>query len=618
MSFVGDLSTAIQGLLPGLVVDAHAASGTFVDHRSGEGTATGAEAITTDAERPSVLEFDTAGDRFDLADRVSAVAPLSQGTIHARFKCPAQVSAAQAIAGVSDASANTFLWLGVLGSTPGIVRYGVRQAGTDLVVWQSTNRYDDGAWHDIQVVVSSSGTAVYIDGNASAGSFTQGSASSSDFFDDMTGLDTFEVGRLVYTSQIESANLLVDRVRVWSRPLSSDELADARIRSVVVVLIGQSNTIGRAGPINSTLDTADRHVKQLIRSAGSDDQTIGVAAHPLDHDGATADTVGLGIDLGNRIRAHIRSIDNGALSVVLVPAAKGGTGFTTDSWSSGDPEYNDALNRINAALGFGGVLGLIAWHQGETDAGDATEAATHAAEFPAMVVALRAAINDDALGGHSERPFVAGELGGFLDALTYAGKDAVQAQINEVSGWVASAVASSESLTDMGDGLHFNADSQRRFAGRYFDAWLSLAQSSLTAQQVADAVDAGQLAQDAAAARTASAAIEAKLPDNDRKIAGAGTTASDLDDVIAGSDLAIAATVNDPAATTTAFTLNITGLGSAANVVGAVLQFTSGQLAGHRTRLTAHNPATGAVEVVDLPAAPANGDNAQILGLVST
>ncbi|MEM1212980.1 MAG: sialate O-acetylesterase [Planctomycetota bacterium] len=482
-SILTNLQLALDGLAEGLVVDVHAASGTPIDYISESGELVNGTVVTTDAERPSVLAFDGIGEYFSLNNAVAALSGLAAGTVQARFKTTAEaVGSSQAIMGLSDQSSNTFFTVFVRGSGFGTLRVMLRQAGTTLVEWESTDRFDDGAWHDVQVVVSGSGTVVYIDGVVATGSFASGGSSIDVFFDELTALNDFSIGRLVYDNSgptaIQADQLLVDRVRIWSEALDAEQLAYSQIRHVVVPLLGQSNMLGRdTSGISSILDDPSPWVKQLIRSAGSDDSTIGEAAHPLDHVDPFANTVGLGLELGKAIRTRVAGIDSGALSVVLVPAAHGGTGFDSGEWQIGGLAYIDAVARVNAAIALGGVHVLTAWHQGESDTGSVAEAASHANGFAAFIESYRSMLTNDGLGSHGDRPFVAGELLRSLSPVSYPEQDAVQAQINAVSALEGVGIAKSVGLSSLGDDLHFDSQSLRVLGLRYYAAWTALLES---------------------------------------------------------------------------------------------------------------------------------------------
>lgn len=110
--------------------------------------------------------------------------------------------------------------------------------------------------------------------------------------------------------------------------------------TAVIALIGQSNMVGRHGPITSPADDSQANILQY--SAG----TLIVATNPLDNFDETPDTVGPGLSMAKKFL-----IDNPAYSrVVLVPAADGGTGYLARNWNRMDSLYVNAVNRINSAV----------------------------------------------------------------------------------------------------------------------------------------------------------------------------------------------------------------------------------------------------------------------------
>lgn len=107
---------------------------------------------------------------------------------------------------------------------------------------------------------------------------------------------------------------------------------------------------------------------------------------------------------------------NTGRSVLLVPCAVGGTGFTsTPSWNPvnmNDPAsatsgsyYYDCVNRTNYVLSLPGYqLGGILWDQGENDVGISQGA------YVLDAVNMVSAFRSDLLGASATTPFIAGEM----------------------------------------------------------------------------------------------------------------------------------------------------------------------------------------------------------------
>ena len=225
----------------------------------------------------------------------------------------------------------------------------------------------------------------------------------------------------------------------------------------VIPVGGQSNPLGRYGPIDSVLDATDDRIMQY----GFDSQTVSLASDPLDHQDETANTIGFGMSLA---KAYIA---DGKLAagrkILLVPVAKGNTAFSTGFWRAGGAGDVAAIARINAAMAQGSgtnALAFFAWHQGEGDR--ASTQSVYAADLDALISRWRSDIT-----GATNKPFLVGGLlvGG---SQTTAG---ISAAIADTPNRVAySAFVDSTGLTSGGDNLHFDAPSQRTLGGRYYSA----------------------------------------------------------------------------------------------------------------------------------------------------
>ncbi|WP_341213291.1 sialate O-acetylesterase [uncultured Limimaricola sp.] len=161
--------------------------------------------------------------------------------------------------------------------------------------------------------------------------------------------------------------------------------------------------------------------------------------------------------------------DRPGVDLLLVPAARGGTGFVDDRWNPGDDLYVDAVSRANRAMALAAnsVFGGILWHQGEAETGSATSADAHASRLDALIAGLR---RDIAAAGPTT-PFL---LGGMVPE--WVAKDAlrqqVQAQIEATPDRVAHAayVETSATAPDQVGGVHFDAASLRLLGARYAQA----------------------------------------------------------------------------------------------------------------------------------------------------
>lgn len=232
-------------------------------------------------------------------------------------------------------------------------------------------------------------------------------------------------------------------------------------RTVVFVLAGQSNMVGRdrydGGPgfPDGTLQVA----RSGAESGGADGDLV-PAAPTLDHWDATPGSAGPALQFVIDYQGA-----NPGDTVVLVPAARGGTSFSRGEWGVGNPLSNDLICRVNALFSkhpdF--VLMGILWLQGETDATlmNATYQAQLDEQFSAFRTHIAAATQSaPILTGRLLQSWVAGS----------PNRERVDAIIRDTPKRVAySAVVSSDGLTGA-DHIHFDAASYRVLGSRYFDA----------------------------------------------------------------------------------------------------------------------------------------------------
>lgn len=235
-------------------------------------------------------------------------------------------------------------------------------------------------------------------------------------------------------------------------------------RTHVFLLAGQSNMAGwspfdgGAGYPAGTLQVGRSGVSWSSNADGA----LVPAVVPLDHWEHNTNT-----DMSLALQFTIDyAAAHPGVTVVLVPAAMGGTGFGDNRWNPGDDLYADAVARVNALMtanpGF--LFKGILWHQGERDmnAAIATPAAAYRAALDAMIAGMRA----DIVAADATTPFVLGQ-----PLYSRYSAEPVFAEITNTPSTTAyCAVVSSEGLTDRGDNLHFNAASLRSLGARYATA----------------------------------------------------------------------------------------------------------------------------------------------------
>lgn len=151
-------------------------------------------------------------------------------------------------------------------------------------------------------------------------------------------------------------------------------------------------------------------------------------------------------------------------SIVIVPAGKGSSGFSDSEWTSGGAARVEFAARLNAAIAANPTATIegMFWQQGEADRNNASYQ-TQLNDFISYVRTTWTAL--------ATRPIIMGEMGTFVAA----GTTNINAVIATVAaGYANCGVASSAGLTDKGDALHFDSNSNRALGDRWYAAWLAL------------------------------------------------------------------------------------------------------------------------------------------------
>jgi hypothetical protein len=219
----------------------------------------------------------------------------------------------------------------------------------------------------------------------------------------------------------------------------------------IYVLMGQSNMAGR-GEIGGEDKTA--HARVLMFTSSNQWEA---AIEPLTHDKPGMLGVGPGLAFG---KAMAEKYPDAAIG--LVPCAVGGTPLRR--WQRGADLYSNAVQHAQLAMRDGTLKGVL-WHQGESDAGTATNANSYGERLAQMIQDLRTDLNSPSL------PFVAGQIGEFLYTRKQS-KLSYPKVINETLAALpqkvpATGCALSNGLKDKGDELHFDAASQHELGRRY-------------------------------------------------------------------------------------------------------------------------------------------------------
>jgi hypothetical protein len=219
------------------------------------------------------------------------------------------------------------------------------------------------------------------------------------------------------------------------------------------LLVGQSNMAGRGVLTDSNRVNADRVFK--LDAKGEWQR----AEEPIHFDKKSAGA-GLAASFARAMADRNKDVKIG-----LIPCAVGGTRI--DRWVEGGDLWSNAVKRTKIALKSGKLKGIL-WHQGESEA-TSKLALKWGTKFESMIKSFRREFG--------EVPFIAGELGGYLE--TYKSKKAdrvlwreINSQLHSLEGKIKDyRTVSSEGLTPKRDNLHFNTESLRILGLRYAEAF---------------------------------------------------------------------------------------------------------------------------------------------------
>jgi hypothetical protein len=220
------------------------------------------------------------------------------------------------------------------------------------------------------------------------------------------------------------------------------------------LMAGQSNMAGR-GYLSDVQQIYDEKIKVLVNGRW---QTM---TEPINFDRPTS-----GIGPAASFAGAWR-LKNDQEEIGLIPCADGGTSL--DDWAVGGALFESAVLQAKLALKTSKLTGIL-WHQGENDSFGGLSALYHD-KLSIIVDAFRSQLDA------ADIPFIAGGLGDFLSGGRYGKYFTEYNEVNYALQKFAETkpncyFVTANGLTANGDGLHFDAVSQRRFGIRYFESWL--------------------------------------------------------------------------------------------------------------------------------------------------
>lgn len=113
----------------------------------------------------------------------------------------------------------------------------------------------------------------------------------------------------------------------------------------LILAWGASNTVGYGAPIDPIENVAHPRVFQYA-SSGTRANTIYTAVDPLAHREIRANNHGNVFQFAKRVAAVLP----GNRTVLILPCALGGTGFSENRWNPGNDLFNDSVARANTII----------------------------------------------------------------------------------------------------------------------------------------------------------------------------------------------------------------------------------------------------------------------------
>ena len=238
-----------------------------------------------------------------------------------------------------------------------------------------------------------------------------------------------------------------------------------------ILLLGQSNMAGR-GFLHEVAPIYNENILMLRNGRWQ------MMAEPIHFDRAVA---GVG-PAASFAEAWCNA--NPEEQLGLIPCAEGGSSL--DEWSVDGALFRHAISEARFALENSELIAIL-WHQGENDSYGGKYQANYQ-KLDAIVHGLRNELNAQ------EVPFIMGGLGTYLGKSAF-GANCVEYQLvnQELCRYAEENkncyYVTGENLSSNPDGIHINAESQRRFGLRYFAAYQSRTHVKAPLEQEAQLVD---------------------------------------------------------------------------------------------------------------------------------
>ena len=220
-----------------------------------------------------------------------------------------------------------------------------------------------------------------------------------------------------------------------------------------VLLIGQSNMAGR-GYLHEVTPIYNENIFMLRNGRWQ------IMTEPIHFDRSVA---GVG-PAASFAQAWCNANKNEQIG--LIPCAEGGSSI--DEWSKESTLFRHAVSEAKFAMENSELIAIL-WHQGESD-GRSKKYKNYYHKLNILVNSFRKELGD------LEVPFIVGGLGNYLGKSGF-GRSCVEYDLinQELLKYVENNrncyFVTGEKLYHNPDGIHINAESQRRFGIRYFKAY---------------------------------------------------------------------------------------------------------------------------------------------------